>query len=389
MELGKQELYTLLKEYVANNDSKGWNLFRKKNRRLIIDLSDMDLSELRFEKFNLTGVIFQGVRCSTTYFDHCLLNKTNFKNAECFGATFDHCNLVSSEMMDSNFAMAKFLECDMRFSNFTNSMVHQVRMIQCNVNNSIFYNASMNDTDLQGSQFQFSDLRECEFFNIELEDCDFEAAFVDGKTIFWNCYYNKETNFTGVGLSGCRVEPILLSSFQCNIRRIWWKNWYAEKVGSHKEHLEQFKKNPVLGVKHLFYFLGNQLMTAIVKFFWWITDYGSSTVRLLSVFSGITLFFTAIYIIFPHLTNDPLLNNSTNVLRVTIRALYFAIVVNTGLGFGEINASETSIIGHLIISTQSLIGFVLLGAFLVRIGILFQGEFPVASSRSNDSTTRH
>jgi hypothetical protein len=59
----------------------------------------------------------------------------------------------------------------------------------------------------------------------------------------------------------------------------------------------------------------------------------------------------------------------------------------TGLGFGEINANPTSYIGHIVILVQSLMGYILLGAFLVRIGILFQGEFPVSSIRKKNCNT--
>ncbi|HOO28264.1 MAG TPA: ion channel, partial [Lachnospiraceae bacterium] len=126
------------------------------------------------------------------------------------------------------------------------------------------------------------------------------------------------------------------------------------------------------------------IMDFVVRFFWWITDYGSSTIRLISVFLIATLGFAVVYALNPQVTNDIVLNESSNPLLVFIRALYFSVIIMTGLGLGEINAYEASYIGHIIILIQSLSGYILLGAFLVRIGILFQGEFPVAAVRKKE-----
>lgn len=48
----------------------------------------------------------------------------------------------------------------------------------------------------------------------------------------------------------------------------------------------------------------------------------------------------------------------------------------TSVGFGDIYANGTSVFSYLIISIQILIGYVMLGALLVRLGILFQGGLP-------------
>merc|ERR1711879_364183 len=134
---------------------------------------------------------------------------------------------------------------------------------------------------------------------------------------------------------------------------------------------------------------GSFIVNGIVKSFWWITDYGSSTIRLLMVFSGITLIFAALYLWVPELTNDPVLNTYPFSLITLVRALYFAVITMTSVGFGDIVASPTAVWGHLVMMLQSLLGYILLGAFLVRIGILFQGEFPVSQIRERPKDDRN
>lgn len=385
----KEEIYQQLNACIEANDYGRWNKFRRVNALNQIDCGSLDLSNKTLTKFNMTGVNFIKANLSQVIFDKCILNNARIKESECFGAHFIGCSMVAMECTKTNLAMAKFEKCDIRFSNFSESKIHQVCMYECQVNNSNLKNVSFNDTTLRNSDFHFSDISSAEFSKVELHDANFEAAIVDGKTIIWDCYYNKMTNFTGVGLSSCRVEPVLMSSFQCNIRRIWWNQWYVEKMNDNKVNFKFDIRDLWGNIKNITKYIFNALMTSIVKLFWWMTDYGSSTVRLLLVFLMSTAIYTGIYVIFPSLTNDIVLNHSPHIWLRIARGIYFSIVVNTGLGFGEINASENNIIGHFVISSHSLLGFVLLGAFLVRIGILFQGEFPVASSREQDSSTRN
>ncbi|HJJ99121.1 MAG TPA: hypothetical protein O0X23_02775 [Methanocorpusculum sp.] len=44
-----------------------------------------------------------------------------------------------------------------------------------------------------------------------------------------NCKIDDTTNFTGVRLSGSRVDPELHERLLRNIRKIQWEKWYAEK----------------------------------------------------------------------------------------------------------------------------------------------------------------
>ncbi|MDK2809116.1 MAG: hypothetical protein PWP24_1853 [Clostridiales bacterium] len=384
-EVRKLEIYDLLIDCAKKEDAISWNRFRRSSRKELIDLSNLSFSELSFEQFNFKGIKMNHANLSFCNFHLCIFDQADLSQISGFGSTFRECNMVSLQMMDGNFSKVVFENCDLRFSNLSASHLHQTEVNTCKLDYSNFKTASINDASLNSSSFIHCNLNDCEFLNTDLHSADFTACIVNGGTIFWDCFYNKGTNFTGVGLSNCRIEPILLSSFQCNIRRLWWMKWYQ----SHKEisaaRLKEYKKQPIRHFDKLFRALGNSIMTAIVQVFWWITDYGASTIRLLAVFLFTTLSFASLYALFPALTNDNVLNYSQDHLFVFIRSLYFAVVVMTGLGFGDINADSSILWGHLVIVLQSLTGYILLGAFLVRIGILFQGEFPVSSKRDRNS----
>jgi len=381
----EQEVYNLLCECADAGDAQAWNTYRRKNRKKQIDLSNAYLSEKHFKQFNFKGVDFTGADISQSTFEKCAMEKCHFEDIRGFGVKFVASSLVSSSFYQVSFSTAVFLDCDIRYVNFVEAKIHQSRFEACKCENSLFHRTSIRGTDIKYSDLSHSDFTGAEILSTVLNGSDFIACIVSGDTLIWNCYYDKGTNFTGVGLSGCRIEPSLLSSFQCNIRRIWWSKWYEEKKAKNKPALpaddevrQSFLINRILTATHN---LGKYLVNGIVKLFWWITDYGSSTVRLLMVFTGITLTFAMLYLWVPELTNDPILHTRPLSALTVIRALYFAVIIMTSVGFGDIVASPTLIWGHLVMMMQSLLGYILLGAFLVRIGILFQGEFPVSQTR--------
>ncbi len=363
---------------VKENDATAWNQFRRKNRKLTIDFTNLELVGYELSHFNLKNIDFTSANFGESTFKLCAFDKANLVSIGGFATYFDECSLVSASMVDANFSMAKAINSDFRYVDWAQARIHQVDLENCKCDYGKFIKTSFNTTSLIESTFNYADLSGCEITNCELNGARFEAAIVSGDTIIWDCYYDELTDFTGVGLSGARIEPALLSSFQCNIRRIWWHNWYRDKKqcpipkeGGHFFELLRCRANKWF----------RAFIHFIVKTFWWITDYGSSTIRLIGIFSLVTVAFAVLYTLVPTLTNDAVLIEHQFTFFGFIRALYFAVVIMTSVGFGDIAASHQTVWGHVAMMIQSLIGYILLGAFLVRIGILFQGEFPVSKNR--------
>ncbi|MGK7909244.1 MAG: ion channel [Synechococcus sp.] len=146
-------------------------------------------------------------------------------------------------------------------------------------------------------------------------------------------------------------------------------------------------------------------LAKLCSFFWWTSDYGSSTKRIVGVFFA--FLFAVIYVIpteapgwafwptpldTPYLegldkyscnTNPDLIssgqddlidvgNCTTKSVVLFGRSLYFSVVTMTTLGFGDISAHPASLMGHIMVAVQVFIGYVLLGALITRLSILFQ-----------------
>ena len=128
--------------------------------------------------------------------------------------------------------------------------------------------------------------------------------------------------------------------------------------------------------------------------FWLLSDYGRSTKRLIFwfiaaavVFAGLFFFCCYYDINYCGIRKDPgiVANLFVGDMQhsppgppgpVLLRVLYFSIVTMTTLGFGDMHANPSSYWGHILLSLQVLIGYVLLAALVTRLAVLFTGSGP-------------
>jgi len=138
------------------------------------------------------------------------------------------------------------------------------------------------------------------------------------------CTIDRQTDVTTVGLDEARVEPGLKQLLEYNVRQIRWNAWYRRKP----QWLHRWRW--------------------MILPFWLVSDYGRSTVRIIVVF-------------------------------LFLRSLYFSVVTVTTLGFGDIAANPTDPAGHVLLMVQVILGYVLLGAIVTRLAVLFTTGGPAAN----------
>ena len=215
--------------------------------------------------------------------------------------------------------------------------------------------AELQEAYLERAILHGAHLEKAKIAGTHLHKTDFERAIVDGETLIWDCEIDRDTDFTGVALEQARVEPKLMPLLKYNIRRKQWERWYTD--------------HPKL--KHL------------VCPFFWMSDYGKSTGRIILTFFGLAILFAIIYYIWgcvkPPGIIENLFEDSHGPVQswlVPIRAIYFSIVTMTTLGFGDMYANAHNLGGHLLLIVQVLLGYVLLGALVTRLTVLFTGVGP-------------
>lgn len=121
-----------------------------------------------------------------------------------------------------------------------------------------------------------------------------------------------------------------------------------------------------------------------MTFFWWISDYGSNTKRVLCVFFSaaavFSIFYAFIDVVYPGILQNSANPNAGIVWYLQIFA--FAVSTMVTLGFGSVNVMVDS--AHLwasgfaliVVVANLLFGYFLLAVLITRIGILFQSLGP-------------
>ena len=212
------------------------------------------------------------------------------------------------------------------------------------------------------------------FTDAKLMGCQVRYCIVDIATMFYNIAVNKFTkeqpftDFNGTFLGDARIDSGTRQLLEYNIRRMNWSNWY-------KEH----KRKRFLMICFL-----------------WFSDYGFSAKKVFGLFLLLALCFAGIYSWFSWLTPPGIIDSITvephqplwhYFSLCIIRPIYFSIVTMTTLGFGDMYAYSHSIMGHLLLTIQVLLGYTLLGALITRFAILFTADGPAGKFVAMDEET--
>jgi hypothetical protein len=243
-----------------------------------------------------------------------------------------------------------------------------------------FHGAHMEDADLsssylQGVKFIGTHLQGLDMRYAHIESADFRRSIVNGSTLLWRCIIDRHTDFRGVGLDKLRIESGTKQLLEYNIRRKNWQEWYPKQ---------------------------NCFLRCIVRAFWCVSDYGISSPRIIKVFLVSAVAFAILYylwgVIAPLGILDNLFVDRNGVVVpwwvVPFRAFYFSIITMT-LGFSDMYANAQSVWGHILITIQALLGYVLLGALVTRFAVLFTAGGPAGKfadekkEKATESTERH
>jgi Ion channel/Pentapeptide repeats (8 copies) len=249
-------------------------------------------------------------------------------------------------------------------AHFEGADLRLAHLEDANLRSAHLEGADLWEAHLEGVRLLGGHLEGASLLEVHLEDADFTNAAVDGGTLITDCTVDRHTDFTTVPLDAARVDPGLKQLLQYNIRRKRWEGWYEKKT------TPKWKAVPV-------------------KTFWKLSDYGQSTGRIVGSFFILAGAFAAVYLICGiacrFFDAEGLVANLFETPAgpvpwhlVPLRAAYFSVVTMTTLGFGDMYAAPGSIVGHLLLTVQVLLGYVLLGALITRFAVLFTAGGPSA-----------
>ena len=253
-----------------------------------------------------------------------------------------------------------------------------------NFYNAHLKNAHLENTHLEGASLRYADLEKAQVRNAHLEgaklqgaslkSAHFMGATVDGNTNMWkvkvnpfristakDCFF---TDLSGVPLQSVIIDPATRQLIEYNIRRKYWHKWINEK------NWHEIVPNGITPIKRN---ILSKYAHSVVHLFFWISDYGLRTLRIIGTFFVLAVAFAIVYRLWP---NSVMVNQEVGDIRGFWHALYFSVVTMTTLGFGDIAANPDSWWGQTLLMMQVILGYVLLGALVTRFAVLFTAGGP-------------
>jgi len=240
--------------------------------------------------------------------------------------------------------------------------LHKVNLEEANLQGANLIGAELQEANLgeaklQGANLLDAKLQGSDLGSAKLQDAKFTGVVVDGSTSFLACEINENTDFRHTGLENTRIESGTKILLKYNIRQMNWKDWYKE----HKR------------------------LKWLIRPFWWMSDYGRSTGRIMLTFLVLAIVFAFVYSLWPCCV---MVNGVVGDIRGYVHALYFSVVTMTTLGFGDIAANPDSWPGQVVLMVQVILGYVLLGALVTRLAVLFTSDGPAGSFTAMDKETK-
>lgn len=416
-----EEQYQMLLRCSEKKDMTEWKEWRKNNPAEDALLEGADLSEAC-----LDGALLNSGGCKNTitgeyerfegevHLENANLRRASLKNAKLWGAFLQaahlgyahlegadlfYAQLKDAYLMEAHLEDAKFLEANLKDAKLSLSHLERAMLTGAHLEGADLTGANLKDAHLEnahleGTNLLDADLEKAQVRNAHLEgaklqgaslkSAHFMGAIVDGNTNMWKVSVNQFTtstakdwlftDFSGVPLQNVIIDPATKQLIEYNIRRKYWYKWINQKDWGEIAHYGNIERN-----------VFSKIARSLIHLFFWISDYGLSTWRIIGWFFLLALAFAAIYAncacwwppgIVSNLDVEPHLPLWHYFLLVLLRPVYFSIVTMTTLGFGDMHADATSIWGHVLLTFQVILGYVLLAALVTRFAVLFTAGGP-------------
>lgn len=382
--------YKLLRACSKKKDSSEWNEWRKKR-----PWEKIYLQKIIFKEGYLNDINFSVAHLECANFDRTSLVKANFNYAYLEEASINYAHLEESRLYGSHLNKATLEE-----SYLNNAFLGDGIFEGADLGSAHLEGAKASGAKFKGANLRAADLSNVDLWEVNLEKtkllyailegtsisggeiktnlkgANFTGVTVNGKTIIQNCDIDEKTNFSMVGLDYARIEPKLLTALKTNIRRVEWGKYFKK---NNKSCLSCIK-------------------TAPMRFFWWLSDYGSSSERIFISIIIAILFFTNIYLTASVLPNNLIMDLDNKIISslsglfiVYIRAICFAISAMFTFGLGNLNSNAINndcgngIFLLIMVALNFIFGYFFIALLVNRFGVILKSFAPAKENKKKDN----
>ncbi|HJJ95773.1 MAG TPA: pentapeptide repeat-containing protein [Methanocorpusculum sp.] len=395
------------------------------------NLEGADISGANFEGADLTDACLQKCKGDGANFHSAILHMAKLNGAEILNAYFAEAVLVNAEISEADLRGGDFSLIAASNSNFYGTNLTDAVLREAVLTKAVLWKAILTDSDLTWANLKDADLSEVNLMGSDLSEsyldgakirhavllgsC-FHLASVDGRTVVTDCLIDGNTDFTGVGLGGIRIDPRLHARLQRNIRKIWWDEWiqkrkliewfgkvggkipemeptpvhhkYVPRTGTaverhHAARMKRQERNkfwkkefnesvPKALLKGIAQIIESIFINLPVRLFWKTSDYGSKTFPIVLSFIVLNIIFTVIYMVLPILPGmDPLTSDILGTANPFQGFMHTTMIIFSVTDMATMNLSVIPMFCAL---CHVILGYFLLAALVTRFAIMFQSQ---------------
>lgn len=369
-----QKQYDMLLRCSEKKDMTEWNEWREAhwNQEILLEAADLrrfnlvnadlhgaHLDGAKLMGADMNGVCLAGAHMQGAFLANASLEKANLRGAYLQAAVFIEANLRTGSLSEAHLEGADMRKASLECANLEDAHLEHAELGVAHLEKTRLGHAHLQQADLtlaflSGAHLEGAHLEGARLSGTFLKGTKCHMAIVDGATMLLDCSYDRGTDFSGVGLANARCSPGLRSALEANVRRFYWRDWYRTSRYENRvaKLLARILKQPV-------------------RLFWGMSDYGQSTARIIATFFGGALLFALVYFFVPGLVAELHLPGA-GPGETFLRSCYFSVVTMTTLGFGDMHAAKGSIAGYFLLMLQVILGYVILGALVTRLAVLFR-----------------
>ena len=310
-------------------------------------LEKADMHGVRLVGANLGGAMLPEAQVINAQANPSSWTAAILRRAHICGSDLSGADLSDLKAEHVDFAASKFIGADLVNATVTDAYLGSADFDGADLRDADLRFSKLERGSLAGAKLNNADLSGTWMLDSKLGGADFTDAIVDGGTLMTRCTVDNSTNSTSVGLRNARIPVELRARLECNVRRFRWQRW---RDGNR----------------------WHKIMWPVVRWFWSVSNYGSSTGQVLCWFFGLAALFAAIYWLCPSIVAGTGTAVELDCGRSLARSFYFSIVTMTTLGFGDVHAAPGNTAGYVILTAQVLLGYLMLAALVTRLSVLFQ-----------------
>lgn len=311
-------------------DLRGTNLIASDLRFASLRGAKLD-ETTRFHETVLEKVDFYAASLNKVNFDCCDLKRIKFVDADLQGAklgsnpnpfagSFVGANLTGADLSGSNLQGTIFCKDARIFPEMRSKQT--TKLVRCNLKHCKLMGVSLKNLDMTYANLQGADLTDAKLQKANITGVDFRDATLSNAHMAGVKYARSKMHGRYLGIRG--VEACI-------------GNAIFRRDALDQDYIDLIKQN------------WRRSWRAGLFFLWGLIDYGRSLSRVFIVAVFFILLFGTIYAIFPNL-----LEATTN--KTVLTPYYMSL---KGFAFGDLQ--PTSIYGEIVVSLESVFGYLTLG----------------------------